>query len=309
MGDRAVVEEHGERSALAHVAAIDATRIERDGSRTPVPAGLAHARGLAGRQDGEPHALLGEHGERVLVHGRLGEPHPGGLAPEPVTEVGQPPSHLGDLVAAARERQDRVTVGLRDGVAASARHPARPVRRQDRGIDVGALRLEPRHERGAHVEGEGRKVVDDVRDPVARVHAARGRVRRVALRGDARVPVVVGGGGVLGLDALEPGTLAGRLVEVAVDRDEAGMAHGSGKRLALVRGHASLRLARWLARGPVRPRAGARADPAGVVESEGAGPTSVGAGPTLRGRRRRPCLARRGHRRRPPLPAGWRAPP
>ena len=140
VGDRPVVEEQGERPALAHVAAIGAARIERDGPGPPVPAGLAHARGLAGRQDGEPHALLGEHRERVLVHGRLGQPHPGGLAPEPVTEVGQPPSHLGDLVAAARERQDRVAVGLRDGVAASAGRPARPVRRQDRGIDVGALR-------------------------------------------------------------------------------------------------------------------------------------------------------------------------
>jgi hypothetical protein len=41
----------------------------------------------------------------------------------------------------------------------------------------------------------------------------------------AGVPVVAGRGGVLDLDALQPGTLARRLVEVPVDCDESGTAH------------------------------------------------------------------------------------
>ena len=72
-------------------------------------------------------------------------------------------------------------------------------------MDVRTLRLEPGHERGTDVEGQGGEVVDDVQDPVLGVHAPGGGVGRVALRGDPRVPVVVRGGRVLGLDALEPG--------------------------------------------------------------------------------------------------------
>ena len=50
---------------------------------------------------------------------------------------------------------------------------------------------------------------------------AGGAVGGVALGGDALVPVVIGGGGVLDFDGFEPGILARRLVEVAVDADVA----------------------------------------------------------------------------------------
>ena len=61
---------------------------------------------------------------------------------------------------------------------------------------------------------------------------ARGAVGGVTLGGDALVPVVIGGGGVLDLDGFEPGIFAGRLVEVAVDADVA-RASGGGRRWGL----------------------------------------------------------------------------
>ena len=117
-------------------------------------------------------------------------------------------------------------------------------------VNVGALALEPRQERGADVERDRGEVVRDVQDTVLRVDPAGGRVGRVALGGDARVPVVIGRGGVLRLDALEPGVLAGRLIEVAVNRDESGVVHergGPGESAKARR--AGRRSDRWLARG------------------------------------------------------------
>ena len=89
----------------------------------------------------------------------------------------------------------------------------------------GALSCEPAEQRGAEVEAHARVVVHDADDLVLLVGDARGAVGGVALGGDALVPVVIGRGGVLDLDGLEPGVLARRLVEVAVDAD---VARGSG---------------------------------------------------------------------------------
>ena len=220
MRDRSVVEEERQLLAVSGLAPIRPARVQRSRPRPPHTTRLAHAPCLARRQKGESDPLVGEHFERLAVHGGLGKPHPGGFAPESVPEIGEAPPHLGRLVAPAAERENRVPVGLSDRVAVPAGRPARPISAQDRCVDVGTLPLEPRHERGPDVKGEGREVVDDIQDSVLRVHAPRGGVRRVALRGDAGVPVMVRGGGVLDFDALEPRTLTGRLVEVAVDGDE-----------------------------------------------------------------------------------------
>ncbi len=81
--------------------------------------------------------------------------------------------------------------------------------------------MEPAEQGGAEVEAHPRVVVHDADDLVFFVGDARGAVGGVTLGGDAVVPVVVGGGGVLDFDGFEPGVFAGRLVEVAVDADEA----------------------------------------------------------------------------------------
>jgi hypothetical protein len=103
---------------------------------------------------------------------------------------------------------------------------ARPVCVQDRAVDLRTLVLEPCQQRRTDVEREGGEVVHDVEDAILRVDPSRRRVRRVALGGDARVPVVKRRRRVLDLDALQPGTLARGLVEVPVDCDESGTAHG-----------------------------------------------------------------------------------
>ena len=142
VGDRAVVEEERQRRpALPTLPAVRAARVQRLGPGPPLASRLPHAGSLAGRQERESHPFLGQHLERLAVRGRLGKPHAGGLAPEAVPEVGETPPHLGDLVAPARERQDRVAVGLRDRVPVSAGRPAGPIGVQDRAVDVGALLL------------------------------------------------------------------------------------------------------------------------------------------------------------------------
>src|SRR5439155_13953195 len=65
------------------------------------------------------------------------------------------------------------------------------------------------------------EIVDDVEHAVVVVDTPGRGVRRVALRGHALVPVVERRRRVLHLDRLEPGTLARRLIEVAVDDDRA----------------------------------------------------------------------------------------
>ena len=224
VGDRSVVEEERQLAIPAPLPAVRPARIQR-GPGSPVASGLAQAGGLGRGQEREANALLRQHLERLAVRRGLREPHPVGLATEAMPEVGQAPAHLGDLVATAAERQDRVPVRLRDRVPVSSRRAARPVGLQDRAVDVRTLVLEPCHERGADVEREGGEIVHDVEDAVLRVDPSRRGVRRVALGGDTRVPVVERGGGILDLDALEPGALARRLVEVAVDCDESGTAH------------------------------------------------------------------------------------
>ena len=119
-----------------------------------------------------------------------------------------------------------MVVRLRDGVAVAAEAlAARAVGLEDRAVDVRALALEPASSVGPKLKLIAGVVVDDVEDAVLRVEDARRGVRRVALGGDALVPVVKRSRGVLDLDALQPGVLARRLVEVPVDCDESGTAH------------------------------------------------------------------------------------
>ena len=95
--------------------------------------------------------------------------------------------------------------------------------------------MEPAEEGGAEVVADPRVVVHDADDFVLLVGDAGGAVGGVTLGGDAVVPVVVGGGGVLDFYGFEPGVLAGGLVEVAVDADEAG-GFGGCLRLGGLRG-------------------------------------------------------------------------
>ena len=62
------------------------------------------------------------------------------------------------------------------------------------------------------------------------VQNPRGAVGRVAFRGDALVPIVVGSGGILKLDRFQPRILARWLIEVAVNAKIAVFVHAYGYR-------------------------------------------------------------------------------
>ena len=110
---------------------------------------------------------------------------------EPEPEVLEAPADLRDFVAARGERHDHVVRDLRDRVAVPAvRLHARPVRLHDPGRHPGTLARQPGEQRLPHVERDPLVVVRDVDDAVGVIQAAGRGVRRVALLGDALVPVV-----------------------------------------------------------------------------------------------------------------------
>ena len=133
-----------------------------------------------------------------------------------------------------------VNLGQRIAVAA-APLPAQPVGLDDPLVDLGRGVGHPLEERRAEIEADPGIVVQEVDDPPLAVEQPRARVGGVALAGDPLVPVVEGGGGVLDLDDVEPGILARRLVEVAVDADIAGMAHALTGFLGVRRARRELR--------------------------------------------------------------------
>ena len=146
-------------------------------------------------------------------------------------EVGDAPADLGEGVARVGERHDEVVVDLGEGGAVSAvALGADFVGVEDHAVGAGGFVLEPTEEGGAEVVAHPGIVVHDADDFVFLIGDAGGPVGGVALGGDAVVPVVIGGGGVLDFDGFEPGVFAGGLVEVAVDADEA-RGFGCGLRL------------------------------------------------------------------------------
>ena len=86
-------------------------------------------------------------------------------------------------------------VDLGDGVAVtSVSVCAAAVGLEDALVDVGRVAVEPREEGGPDIERDLLEVVDDIDDAVVLADPASGCVRRLALRGHALVPVMVGRG-------------------------------------------------------------------------------------------------------------------
>ena len=188
---------------------------------------------LSRLENGERDPFVDEHLQRLGVDRGLGKPHPFRLASESRLEIANAPAHLRPFVARVRQRQDHVVVDLRDRGAVSLEAVAADAI----GIDDGVIRLgraclEPGDERRPDVEVDGRVVVDDAEDAVARIEDSRRRVRRVALGGDALVPVVIRVRRVLRLDRFQPRILARRLIEVAVNGDETPFRHQAANRIS-----------------------------------------------------------------------------
>jgi len=220
--DGTVVEEDDDLAPLAQMDLVGAGRIEPGmGGVAPVAVRRAHAQRLIRREDGVPDACLGERAQGVHVHGRLRKPEAFGIAPEPVLEVGNAPADLGAQVARRAERKNGMAVGLGERVPVPPPLHAVRIGLEDPLVGFRPRLLQPREQGRSEVEGNVVVVVDDVRDAPGPVLDARCAVRRVALGGDALVPVVEGVRRVLNLDVLDPRVLARRLVEVAVQADEA----------------------------------------------------------------------------------------
>ena len=100
-----------------------------------------------------------------------------------------------------------------------------PVGVEDRAVGLRRRALHPLEQRRSEVEADPLVQVHDPRDPPARSRQARRGHRAVALLLDPLVPVMRRRRGRLGLDLVEPGILARRLIEVPVDDDGAGERH------------------------------------------------------------------------------------
>src|SRR5258706_6288974 len=83
------------------------------------------------------------------------------------------------------------------------------------------MSLQPRQQRRPEVEAHLSIVADKLDDLPFPVEDPRDRIRRVTFGGDSLIPIVIWSGRVLDLDVFEPGVFARRLIEVAVDADEA----------------------------------------------------------------------------------------
>src|SRR5579862_1705121 len=135
-------------------------------------------------------------------------------------EIANAPNSLGDFVALIGERHDHVVVGLGYGpTVAGEALDAFAVGRANRFIETRSFGFDPGEKRGAEVEADFRIIVDDVDDVLIAIKNAAGGVGRVAFRGDALVPIVIGISGILNFDGLKPGIFARRLVKMRVNAE------------------------------------------------------------------------------------------
>ena len=107
------------------------------------------------------------------IDGRLGQPHPFGLAAEAVAEVGDAPEHLRPLVVPAGQRHDDVVVHLGQRIAVpAAALAAQAVGLDDPLEDVGRVLGHPGEEGRPEVEAHPGVVVQEMDDPSLRRRAA-----------------------------------------------------------------------------------------------------------------------------------------
>ncbi len=175
-----------------------------------------------GREERELDAVLGEELKGIRVGGGLSQPHAFRRSAVVVFVVGDAPADLGDAIASACEGQDHVIVDLRHGgTMAVIAFAAAAFAVENHAVGAGSVFAEPAEEGGADVEADTGVVVDDADDLVFVVDDTGSAVGGVALGADALVPVVIGRSRVLSLDRLQPGVLAGRLIKVTMNADEA----------------------------------------------------------------------------------------
>ncbi len=228
-----IVEEHRDRPSRREAAVVRAPRVDPVSDVVPLARPCANPLRLVRSEDRETDPFVGHQIQRLEIHRRLGEPHPLGAPAEALFEIARAPPDLRLLVAPRGERHDHVVVRLRQRRAVPAEAArAVPVPVQDRLVRLRRLLFHPGEQRRSEIEAHPRVVVDDLRDPPTAVEDARRAVRRVALRRDLLVPVVVRDRRFLKLDGFEPRVLARGLVEVAVNADVSHRTAGSSTHAA-----------------------------------------------------------------------------
>ena len=226
LGCGAVVEKHGYGLALGQADQIGPRGVEGiggNGAESGFP-GAAYGGRLPGSQDGEGYSGVGQRLQGGQIHGGFSQPHAFGIAAEALPEILNGPQHFQGFVQFRGQRHDGMMIDLGQSVAVSPAVQALGVRRQNAGIGFGRVPLHPGQERRPEIEAHPGVAVDHLPDQALTVQSACHAEGRVALPGDARIPVVVRRGPAFGQDILDPGIEARGLVKVAVDAQKS--AHG-----------------------------------------------------------------------------------
>src|SRR6185503_20264902 len=148
-----------------------------------------NALGLLGSEDNKTQSFIYQHPEYVVVASCFGQPHRLGLTAEPITKIGHTPTHLRGLIALVTERQDRMIIGLRNGIAVSTvPGGAQSIGRDDAFISLRMMLQQPGKQRWSKVKTDMLVVIDDL------LYTARNNpgvaIRLVTFGVDAFVPIV-----------------------------------------------------------------------------------------------------------------------
>jgi hypothetical protein len=171
-------------------------------------------------QHSEPHTPIREYLQRLEIDGSFREPDALRIPTVANLEIAQPPDNLRALIRSIRKRHDHVVVGLRERGAMATKSLLRLLICIDDGVvSIRRALLQPGEQGGAYVVANARVIVDNAYNAPLHIENARRRVGRVALGGDAFVPIVIRIRRILQLDGFEPRVLAWRLIEVTVDAD------------------------------------------------------------------------------------------
>src|SRR2546423_5949233 len=168
-------------------------------------------------KDHVTQAFVEQRRHNSIVTGRLWQPQAFGFTAESVTKIGQPPANLGPQIAIIAERQNRVTVCLRDGVAVPAMpDSAFAICSDDAGIRVGMMTFNPTQQCRTEIETDQFIVVHKLLIAF-RFTDADERVRAIALEMNAFVPIMKGRRAWLFFNDSRPRIFARRLIEVTMD--------------------------------------------------------------------------------------------
>src|ERR1051325_9532867 len=173
---------------------------------------------LLWRQNDKLQPFIDQQTKHIVVTGGLRQPHRFRFTLEPVTKIGDTPTHLSAPVAFVTQRQDRVVVSVGDGVAMAVmlEHALR-VGGQNAFISLPMISLEPRKQGWSKIKTDLRIVVYYSRVAGFRINYPDRAVRLVTFGVDALVPIMKRQRARFSIHLAGPGVLAWRLIKMAVD--------------------------------------------------------------------------------------------